>query len=143
MKGKRKRGELSLLCYCVTLATHTGMHTHTHIHVCTQIHMHAYMHMHTKARVGIHTRAQCTHAYKYTPVWVHMYTRHVHTCTHVHNAHPFAAAGLRPLALWEALWAHTWDDAKGAWVAPFPQYLQLCASTIHTLGTEGQEPGWG
>lgn len=54
-----------------------------------------------------------------------MHTRLPHICTHVHNAHPFAAAGLRPLANREALWAQTWDDAKGDWVAPSPS---ICSS---------------
>lgn len=98
------------------------MHTHTHIHRHTEIHVNACTH---------------AHAHKNTRVDSHTY---MHTCTRTHNAHPLAAAGLRLLASGEALWAHTWDEIKGDWVAPSLQYLQLRASTIHTLGKEGR--GW-
>lgn len=124
-EGQEKEGRaLSTMLLRHTCNTYRHAHSYTHIHVhrdthacmhtctCTQKHMRGRTHM------GI--MHSCTYVYKYTPVWVHMHTRHAHTCMRVHNAHPFAAARLRPLANQEALWAHTWDDAKVDWVAHSP-----------------------
>lgn len=116
----------------VLLPWTSNTRTHTYIYMCTQTHTNTHM---------------CTHAHKH--MWTHPCT-YIHTCinththkacTHIHtHAHTLAAAGLRPLASEEAsslsIWAHTWDDAKGDWRESYPPYLQLCASTSHTLGIE-------
>lgn len=69
MKGKRQRGELSQLCYCVTLATHTGMHTHTHIYIRAQRYTCMHAHLHTKAHVWTYTHGHT--AFMYTGIQIH------------------------------------------------------------------------